>query len=198
MESSKVAAKELYDDLLPHEQTVLKIEDVLAFNTSIWRGIVVILLANIIYVVCWVSNFSCYSGIFLALGICLSINLWGPIVAKFLLPAQLEDEKPRFDLKEMCAAYGTVVYLIESLKNTAINGLKNLVLVDMLMSAFVLLLLFYLFISIPDSILGFLALNTVLFLPYFQLKFNKEELMKKIDGVKQKMQRKGEKKQKVE
>ena len=182
MEQAKIFAKKLYNALLPHEKTILKVEDILCFNRPWYIGLILIILANLVYILGCVFGFSTYSAIFCIIGIFSTIKFWGPIVSNFLLSEELTD-LPRFTLKEICAGAGTLAFLVATLRHTALEGITNKHTMSMFITLFVLLLLFYLFLSIPDYIVGFLLLNGILLAPYLKFKFNYEDLVAQYQNV---------------
>ena len=204
MEQAKVFAKKLYNALLPHEKTILKIEDILCFNRPWYIGAILIFLANFVYILGCVFGFSTYSAILCFVAIFSTIKFWGPVVSKFLLSEELTD-LPRFTLKEICAGAGTLAFLVATLRHTAIEGITKQHIMSMLITLFVLLLLFYLFLSIPDYIVGFLLMNGLLLAPYLKFKFNYKGLVSryqnvvnKVGEVQEKLTGKSDDKQKVD
>lgn len=189
MERAKTFAKQTLEKLEAHEELINKLQEVLLFNGSIWQGIVLILLANALYITFTVLGFNTYSGLAIIVAFIALFPIYIPIIGAILLPKQISADGKRFELKQIAATVGSAYFMFVSFLSNAKLAIDHKMFIHMMLSIFGLMFAFFLFLSIPDYILGLLLMNTVFLTPFFVFKFDKEAFNQKLNNLKAKISR---------
>ncbi|OHT14058.1 hypothetical protein TRFO_15555 [Tritrichomonas foetus] len=174
MESSKQFANCLYNFLQPIEEDVYKFEDVALFLKRRKSALLYVLI-NLLFFGVYCLHLPVYSFVFLCLGLYFSLPFYFPLIKPFLRRLvlgkrvkNLPEDAPRkrYTIQQIAAFIGTLHYLLKRQIQHAKEGIEQKKLFLIAGTLFVLNFIFYLFLSISDSLALFIILNGILLLPF--------------------------------
>ena len=174
LSSAKGLASALHRALVPHEETIYKLEDVLLFFHPA-KAVILFLLVNLTFFGLYWLGLTAYSTIFLALAVYHLLPTVLSPLASILGPLVLPDHVSevtgnsaisRYNIAQISAFVGTVYYVIEGAIASAGRCLRQKQILPMLVVLFALMFLFYLFLSFSDAFIVWFFINGVLLLPF--------------------------------
>lgn len=170
--------KKLHRSLLPLEDNICKLED-LVFFIDPRKSFFFILSINAPFFILNYFHISIVSIFLFGLGIYFSYShFYRFIINKFnsiYLKQKINEINPqgnikRFNIAQISAVIGTILYAFFYLLTAAIDGLTKKNLVINICTLFIMSFLYFFFISIPDILLICLFVNLILFIPFFMQK----------------------------
>jgi hypothetical protein len=160
--SGKAVANCLFSFLSPHKNLVFHIEDLVLFYNR-QKSLLIFAAINVAYLaVYYIFSPSAISFFFLLLGLALLFPIWrGP--AQYALnnvlfkgpPAEIPEGSSlqRYTIEEISAFVGLIVYTARLYADKARTAVAGKAIVDICMSLFALMFMFYAGLSFSDGIL---------------------------------------------
>ena len=174
LQTAKALAGAIHRALLPHEEAVYKLEDVLLFFHPP-KAAILFVLVNLAFLGIYYLGLTAYSVIFLVLAAYhLLPTVLAPVVgvlSKLVLADKVcevpaDSKVSRYNIAELSAFIGTVYYVIEGRVASARRCLKQKEFLPMFVVLFMLMFLFYLFLSFNDTVTTWFLVNGALLLPF--------------------------------
>lgn len=194
MEKAKSIGEALSKALLPHEFNILKFEDLLLFVKP-KRSAAFFVGLNLLLIGFFCLGLSFYATFFLALGLYSLRGMWFPTIAnfftKFVLDIGVYDfpqdsQIRRYSVAEISAFVGTAYYILHEQYEKAMKAVAEQEVFNMSVVMFVLMFVFYLFLSFNDAIITILLINAILLIPYVSQTNILEKITAKITALAQK------------
>lgn len=174
LQTAKALAGAIHRAILPHEETVYKLEDVLLFFHPP-KAVALFAVVNLLFLAIYSLGLTAYSVIFLCLAAYYLLpTVLAPVVgalSKAILADKVveipaDSKVSRYNIAQLSAFVGTVYYVIEGRVAGARRSLRQKELLPMLLVLFMLMFLFYLFLSFNDTLITWFFVNWVLLLPF--------------------------------
>ena len=171
IELSRSVTKKLHRSLLPYEDDIYKLEDIVLFLNP-RSSFIFFISINLLFFIIYIFHTSVYSIFFVVLGFHFAFiftnfkKVYSLFLEKKIYEIEPERKIKRFNIAQISALIGTIVYVVIYLLKKTFNSTIECNLTIILIVLLVLIIFFRFFLSISDLIFCCFTLNLVLLLPF--------------------------------